>query len=191
MRIATHGNDLVGLALDEGWSRVERHLRRWFREEQIRAADAPREAVRRLDAYLTGDLDALNGIAVDPRGTGFQRSVWTAVQDVPAGQVLSYTDLARGAGAANATRAVGTACGANPIWLVIPCHRIVRADGSLGDYGDNPERKQWLLAHERLYRETGPAPLREHAAERARNRAIKQLERLGHKVILEPLPQVA
>ena len=151
VRIAMRGAGLAGLAFLDGWSRVERHLSRWFPGEGACAADRPHDVARRLDAYLLGEVDALDGIPLDAWGTEFQRRIWTAIQGVPAGQVLTYTELAQAAGAPNAVRAAGTACGANPIWLVIPCHRILRADGDLGDYGGGPERKEWLLAHERQH----------------------------------------
>jgi len=151
LRIAIRGEKLVGLAFLDGWRRIERHLSRWFTNEEIRAASGQTEAVRRLDAYMIGELAALDDIRLDTAGTSFQRRVWTAIQDVPPGQVLSYAELAFAAGVGNAVRAAGTACGANAIGLVIPCHRIVRADGDLGNYGGGIERKEWLLAHERRY----------------------------------------
>src|SRR5207253_9364936 len=109
------------------------------------------QAERQLEAYLAGELDALQGVPLDIRGTSFQRRVWAAIQAVPAGRTHPYAELARAAESPSAVRAAGTACGANPIGLVIPCHRIVRADGELGNYGSGIERKRWLLAHERRY----------------------------------------
>ncbi len=149
VRIAIRDEQLVGLAFLDGWPRIERHLSRWFPNEEILAASRQTEVARRIDAYMVGELDALDGIRPDTGGTDFQRRVWTAIRDVPAGQVLAYAKLALAAGAPNAVRAAGTASGANPIGLVIPCHRIVRADGDLGNYGGGIERKEWLLAHER------------------------------------------
>jgi methylated-DNA-[protein]-cysteine S-methyltransferase len=151
VRIATRGETLVGLAFLDGWPRIERHLSRRFPNDEVHAADGAHEVARHLDAYMAGKVDALDGIHLDTGGTDFQRCVWTAIRGVPAGEVLAYAELALAAGAPNAVRAAGTACGANPIWLVVPCHRIVRADGDLGDYGGGIERKEWLLAHERRH----------------------------------------
>jgi len=86
---------------------------------------------------------------VDPGGTPFQRAVWAALRRIPPGTTCSYTDLARAVGAPTAVRAVGTANGANPVAVVIPCHRVVRSDGSLGGYGGGLDRKRWLLEHEK------------------------------------------
>lgn len=150
VRIATSGEKLVGMAFLDGWPRIERHLSRWFPDE-VRAGSGQTEIAHRLDAYMVGELAALDGIRLDTAGTDFQRRVWSAIQDVPPGQALSYADLALAAGAPSAARAAGTACGANAIGVVIPCHRIVRADGGLGNYGGGIERKEWLLAHERRH----------------------------------------
>jgi methylated-DNA-[protein]-cysteine S-methyltransferase len=151
VRIAIKGDTLVGLGFLDGWSRIETHLLRQFRDEELREAKGKTEVGNRLDAYMKGRLDALIGIAVDTGGTSFQRRCWSAISDVPAGQTRSYAELADAAGARSAVRAAGTACGANPIGLVIPCHRIVRADGDPGNYGGGVERKEWLLAHERRH----------------------------------------
>jgi methylated-DNA-[protein]-cysteine S-methyltransferase len=81
-------------------------------------------------------------------GTEFQRAVWSALCEIPAGSTISYGELARRIGRADAVRAVGAANGANPIPVVVPCHRVVAADGSLHGYGGGLPRKRWLLAHE-------------------------------------------
>jgi methylated-DNA-[protein]-cysteine S-methyltransferase len=151
VRIAVKGDTLVGLGFLDGWSRNERHLARQFRDEELREVKGQTEVGSRLDAYMKGQLGALTGIAVDTGGTGFQRRVWSAISDVPAGQTRTYAELAVAARAPSAVRATGTACGANPIGLVIPCHRIVRADGDPGNYGGGVERKEWLLVHERRH----------------------------------------
>jgi methylated-DNA-[protein]-cysteine S-methyltransferase len=104
--------------------------------------------VSRLGDYFAGDLDALADIPVNPGGTPFQRSVWSALRRVAPGQTVAYRDLARAIGAPAAVRAVGAANGANPIAIVIPCHRAIGADGSLTGYAGGLERKRWLLAHE-------------------------------------------
>ena len=81
-------------------------------------------------------------------GTEFQREVWAALRTIPPGRTLSYGDLAKKIGRPTAVRAVGAANGANPVSLVVPCHRVIAADGTLGGYGWGLERKRWLLAHE-------------------------------------------
>ncbi|TMA44133.1 MAG: methylated-DNA--[protein]-cysteine S-methyltransferase, partial [Deltaproteobacteria bacterium] len=87
-------------------------------------------------------------IRVDPGGTEFQRRVWGALRKVPPGRTVSYGELARAVGAPGAARAVGAANGSNPVGIVIPCHRVIGADGSLTGYAGGVERKEWLLGHE-------------------------------------------
>jgi methylated-DNA-[protein]-cysteine S-methyltransferase len=108
----------------------------------------PAGAVSALRAYFAGDLRALETLTVDPMGTPFQLRVWTALRSVPAGRTASYSDIANAIGAPTATRAVGAANGANPIAIVVPCHRIIGSGGSLVGYGGGLERKRWLLEHE-------------------------------------------
>lgn len=102
----------------------------------------------RLDAYFSGELAALAKIPIDPVGTAFQRTVWAVLMEIPIGQTISYAEEARRIGRPSATRAVAMANGANPIAIVIPCHRVIAADGSLGGYGGGLHRKEWLLRHE-------------------------------------------
>ena len=109
---------------------------------------ADNEVCARLRAYFAGDLAAIDGIPVAPAGTEFQRAVWLALRQIPAGQTWSYTQLAQVVGAPAAVRAVGAANGANPVPLVLPCHRVIGRDGRLVGYGGGLDRKRWLLAHE-------------------------------------------
>jgi methylated-DNA-[protein]-cysteine S-methyltransferase len=111
----------------------------------------------RLRAYFDGALEALDDIAVDPAGTPFQQRVWSALREVPARSTISYSDLAARIGSPSAVRAVGAANGANPIPLVIPCHRVIGAGGALVGYGGGIERKRWLLAHEGAFAPLLPA----------------------------------
>lgn len=101
-----------------------------------------------LRRYFEGDLEAIDALPVDPGGTAFQARVWQALRRIPVGRTLSYGELARRLGQPNAMRAVGLANGQNPIAVVIPCHRVIGADGSLTGYGGGLERKRWLLRHE-------------------------------------------
>ena len=108
----------------------------------------PGGAVSALDAYFGGDLAALDGLPVDFLGTPFQQRVWSELRKVAAGRTASYRDIARAIGSASSTRAVGAANGANPVAIVVPCHRIIGTSGSLVGYGGGLERKRWLLQHE-------------------------------------------
>jgi methylated-DNA-[protein]-cysteine S-methyltransferase len=102
-----------------------------------------------LTAYFDGDVDALDGIAVEPDGgTSFQRDVWKRLREIPAGSTISYGELARRVGRPSASRAVGMANAANPVTLIVPCHRVVRSGGALGGYAYGPDYKRWLLDHE-------------------------------------------
>jgi methylated-DNA-[protein]-cysteine S-methyltransferase len=102
-----------------------------------------------LRAYFAGDLGAIDGLPVATGGTDFQRAVWAALREIPCGETRSYGELAQRIGHPTAVRAVGLANGANPVAVVVPCHRVIGADGSLTGYGAGIERKRWLLAHER------------------------------------------
>ena len=105
---------------------------------------AIREAV---GAYFAGDLAALAAISWRTGGTDFQRSVWTALCAIPVGETVTYKQLAERIGRPGAVRAVGLANGANPVGVVVPCHRVIGSDGSLTGYGGGLERKRWLLTH--------------------------------------------
>jgi methylated-DNA-[protein]-cysteine S-methyltransferase len=101
-----------------------------------------------LRDYFAGDLTATDGIPVDTGGTRFQRDVWAALRTIRVGTTLSYGALARQLGRPKSVRAVGLANGANPVAIVVPCHRVIGSDGSLTGYGGGIDRKRWLLAHE-------------------------------------------
>jgi methylated-DNA-[protein]-cysteine S-methyltransferase len=101
-----------------------------------------------LDRYFAGELRALDRLTVRRYGTKFQQKVWTALRRIPAGETTSYQALATKLLVPEAQRAVGAANGANPISLVVPCHRVIGSDGSLVNYGGGIDRKRWLLRHE-------------------------------------------
>ena len=105
-------------------------------------------AKRELKAYFQGIHTDFAALALDPRGTPFQRRVWQELQRIPRGQSISYKELAERIGNPKAARAVGQANGRNPIPLIIPCHRVIAADGGLGGYSSGLDRKRWLLHHE-------------------------------------------
>jgi methylated-DNA-[protein]-cysteine S-methyltransferase len=101
-----------------------------------------------LAAYFQGVPTDFNSLALDPPGTPFQLRVWQELRRIPRGQAISYKELARRIGSPKASRAVGQANGRNPIPLIIPCHRVIAADGGLGGYSSGLDRKRWLLEHE-------------------------------------------
>ncbi len=105
-------------------------------------------AKQELNAYLQGDPSDFSGLPLDLHGTPFQLRVWQELRRIPWGQAISYKELARRIGKPKAFRAVGQANGANPIPLIIPCHRVISADGGLGGYSSGLDRKRWLLRHE-------------------------------------------
>lgn len=102
----------------------------------------------KLKAYFAGDIAAIEEIPADSAGTDFQRKVWKTLRKIPAGETWSYNGLAKRIGRPGAVRAVGAANGANPISVVVPCHRVIGANGSLTGYGGGLDRKRWLLRHE-------------------------------------------
>jgi methylated-DNA-[protein]-cysteine S-methyltransferase len=106
------------------------------------------DIIARLTAYFDGDRTAIDEIPVEPAGTEFQRQVWLMLRRIPAGATWSYRQLAERVDRPAAVRAVGAANGANPIPIVLPCHRVIGSDGRLVGYGGGLERKRWLLAHE-------------------------------------------
>jgi len=101
-----------------------------------------------LSDYFAGDINALNGISVRQPGAQFSQAVWKAMRKVKAGKTISYSDLADRSGSKAAVRAAGSACAKNAIALVVPCHRIVKTGGSLGNYAYGLNKKEWLLRHE-------------------------------------------
>ncbi len=128
--------------------RMRRLLRRHYGEVVLTSGRAP-EAVRHaVIAYFAGDLAAFDRVEVRTGGTDFQRSVWKALRDIPAGETRSYGQLAAAIGIPKAVRAVGLANGANPVGVIVPCHRVVGSGGKLTGYAGGLERKRWLLAHE-------------------------------------------
>jgi methylated-DNA-[protein]-cysteine S-methyltransferase len=105
-------------------------------------------ATAALRAYFDGDLHALDSVPVRRRGGAFRVAAWDAMRRVPPGQTVTYTELAAAAGNPRAARAAGAACAQNLVPLVVPCHRVVRSDASLGGYYYGLPVKRWLLAHE-------------------------------------------
>ena len=129
---------------------MHRLLRLHYGKDGFVLDEGPAPAAIRsaLDAYFRGDLSAIEPLSVATAGTPFQREVWAALRAVPAGETLSYGALAKKIARPAAVRAVGLANGANPIGVVVPCHRVIGADSSLTGYAGGVERKRWLLTHE-------------------------------------------
>jgi methylated-DNA-[protein]-cysteine S-methyltransferase len=110
---------------------------------------APIEGIRGVLArYFAGEVAALDTVPVELNGTPFQKKVWQALRRIPGGTTISYAELAKRIGDPAAVRAVGTANGANPVAVIVPCHRVIGSNGKLTGYGGGLDRKQWLLEHE-------------------------------------------
>jgi methylated-DNA-[protein]-cysteine S-methyltransferase len=141
-------------ALDFGdhESRLQRLLRRHYGDIAIEKGAAPRSIIRALDAYFDGDLNALDEIPVASGGMAFQRLVWRSLREIPPGTTQTYGQIAARIGQPTASRAVGAANGANPVAIVVPCHRVIGAGGTLTGYAGGLARKRWLLDHEGRHR---------------------------------------
>ena len=109
------------------------------------------DVVEQLEAYFAGSRSTFD-VGLDLTGTEFQRRVWAGLLEIPYGETISYGELARRVGSPGASRAVGLANGRNPVAIIVPCHRVIGADGTLTGYGGGLDRKVWLLDHERCRR---------------------------------------
>ena len=116
--------------------------------DQFLPRPRPSAATAALEAYFAGDIGAIDAIGVATGGTPFQRSVWAALRNIQAGRTTSYSALASTISRPRAVRAVSLANGSNPIGIIVPCHRVIGANGTLTGYGGGLSRKQWLLEHE-------------------------------------------
>ncbi|HUH28308.1 methylated-DNA--[protein]-cysteine S-methyltransferase [Gelidibacter sp.] len=110
------------------------------------------DCVHQLNQYFEGKRTQFD-LILNPEGTDFQKKVWDALQTIPYGKTCSYLELAQQLGDVKAIRAVANANGRNPLWIVIPCHRVIGSDGSLTGYAGGLYRKQWLLEHESPYKQ--------------------------------------
>jgi len=128
--------------------RMHRLLRIHYGGTSLSQGHAPQQLRHRLQRYFEGDLRVLETIEWRTAGTEFQRSVWRALTTIGVGMTTSYGALARTLGMPKAARAVGLANGSNPVGIVVPCHRVIGANGALTGYGGGLHRKQWLLRHE-------------------------------------------
>ena len=165
LRLVFTSGGLAAIALPEEPSRpgrYDRWMQRVFPGAQLQSTlpggSAHAEVVQQLDQYFEGHRRVFD-LPLDLRGSPFQKVVWSSVARIPFGRIASYSEIAHLAGSPAASRAVGAANGANPIPLVIPCHRVVGADGSLTGYGGGLPAKRWLLVHEGVLRDGAPQPV--------------------------------
>ncbi len=159
-RVPTPTGDMLVATDDEGFlraldwkdyeARMHRLLRLHYGANNVTLinASSASSARRSIETYLEGDLSAIGNLPVKTGGTAFQREVWAALRAIPAGQTVTYGALALRLDRPKSVRAVGLAIGANPVGVVVPCHRVIGADASLTGYGGGLERKSWLLEHE-------------------------------------------
>ncbi len=140
---------LRGVSFGDGLLKA---MRREYPRASFVDGEAPGAVREGLEAYFAGDLAAFARIPWTLEGAvagdGFQARVWRALAEVPAGLTITYGEMARRAGEAGAAQAAGTALNRNPIPLVLPCHRVIGADGAMVGFGGGLERKTWLLRHE-------------------------------------------
>jgi len=148
--VADHDGNLRAVDWTDHEERMLRLLRRHYGPKgfTLEPGENPHGFAEIIRRYFGGDLTALDGLPVETAGTPFQREVWRALREIPCGDPISYAKLAQQIGRPKAVRAVGLANGANPIGLIVPCHRVIGANGSLTGYGGGVERKRWLLQHE-------------------------------------------
>ena len=142
------GDVLCAVKFQDHEDRLHRLLRRYYGAYSLRPTRDTGSIGESLGAYFGGDLTALDGIPVRMPGTKFQTDIWAALRQIPVGTTMSYSGLAQQIGRQAACRAVGLANGANPVGIVVPCHRVIGAGGHLTGYGGGMIRKRWLLEHE-------------------------------------------
>ena len=138
LRLAGDDEGLRGISFQNRFRPVE------IAEDSERAREPFREVIAQLEGYFAGDRRGFD-LPLAPEGTPFQREVWSALREIPYGETRSYGEVARRLGRSNASRAVGAANGRNPIPIIIPCHRVIGADGSLTGFGGGLEIKRRLL----------------------------------------------
>mgnify|MGYP001461755721 CR=1 FL=1 len=143
---------LISLMWSDRIDETERHLRRHMGPWTTESVDEIRDWSRATNAYFNGVFTAFDGLSIRPPGTAFQALVWAGLRAIPPGNIRSYQELARFIGRPTSCRAVANANGKNPLPIVIPCHRVISTDGSLGGFSSGLPRKRWLLRHEGIAR---------------------------------------
>ena len=155
--VADEEGRLRAIDWEDHEARMHKTLGQHYREGyQLEPARDPAGFTSALNAYMEGEIGAIQNLPVETEGTPFQRKVWTALRDIAPGKTESYGQMALRIGRPTASRAVGMANGANPVGVVVPCHRVIGANSSLTGYGGGLERKRWLLMHEAKH--TGSDP---------------------------------
>jgi methylated-DNA-[protein]-cysteine S-methyltransferase len=139
---------LLLLEFDDAKDRVAREMRGRFGDVTLQPTENPFGFSAIIRDYFSGNVTAIDNMPTDGGGTVFEKQVWEELRKIPSGTTKSYGDIARTLGDTNLSRAVGTANGRNPIAIVVPCHRVIGADGSMTGYGGGLKRKEWLLRHE-------------------------------------------
>lgn len=142
--------DEAGVLRAFNWTDYEPAMRKWIARRYPKATLVEGQGPLRpvFARYFAGEADAFGRVAWEGAGTAFQKKVWETLCTIPAGETLSYAQLAERIGRPTAVRAVGLANGSNPVALIVPCHRVIGSDGSLTGYGGGLHRKRWLLEHE-------------------------------------------
>lgn len=151
LTLAWDNDVLRALDFDGFAARFHELLVAQYGECKLMEAEIPDTFRRALEGYFGGDLTGIDQIRVQTAGTPFQQQVWAELRKIPAGSTTSYGKLAARLGKPGSSRAVGRANGSNPVGIVVPCHRVIGANGSLTGYGGGMERKRWLLEHERAH----------------------------------------
>jgi methylated-DNA-[protein]-cysteine S-methyltransferase len=148
--VADHDGNLRAADWTDHETRMRRLLRIHYFEDGFRleATRSPSRLTDAIRSYFEGEVTAVDTLPVQTGGTPFQREVWRALREIGCGSTVTYAKLAQRIGRPTALRAVGLANGSNPIGVVVPCHRVIGANGSLTGYGGGIERKRWLLEHE-------------------------------------------
>ena len=149
LTLVLEGETLIFLDFADNLERMNRLLTRRFGPFSLELTPNETEFSSRISKYFEGDFSALEGLSISTGGTEFQRQVWRTLLEIPAGQTWSYGQLAEHLGNPRAVRAVGQTNGLNPICLILPCHRVIGANGTLTGYAGGLKRKKWLLEHER------------------------------------------
>lgn len=135
-------------------SRLSRLLREHYREYTLKESTVPASIKRSIQSYFDGDVRAVDDIPTATGGTSFQKQVWKGLRAIPAGTTTTYGQLATTLGRSGSARAVGAANGSNPIPIVVPCHRVIGANGTLTGFASGLPRKRWLLDHESRFAKT-------------------------------------
>lgn len=150
--LVTNNDVLYSLDFEGYEARMQALLAKRYGQVTLERTVNPGGVTAKITEYFSGNLQALSSIKTAAQGTAFQQSVWAKLREIPPANTWSYAELATALGKPTASRAVGMANSQNPIALVIPCHRVIGADGSLSGYAGGVEKKRWLLEHEKAHR---------------------------------------